>query len=75
MHEFHSSRYLQSKLMFGLSHASMIKVQYISKWSALYTEKSQTLKMIETHFYRLYSVMTGSKIITGSQLNVWHLIL
>ena len=23
-------------------------------------------KMIETHFYRLYSIMTGSKIIHGS---------
>ena len=23
-------------------------------------------KMIETHFYRLYSIMTGSKIIAGS---------
>ena len=34
--------------------------------STLYTEKSQTLKMIETHFYRLHSVMTGSKIIAGS---------
>ena len=32
MHAFHSSRYLQLKLMFALSHASMIEVQYISKW-------------------------------------------
>ena len=32
MHVFHSSRYLQSKGMFDLSHASMIKVQYMSKW-------------------------------------------
>ena len=24
------------------------------------------LQMIETHFYRLYSIMTGSKIIAGS---------
>ena len=23
-------------------------------------------KMIETHFYRLYSIVTGSKIIAGS---------
>ena len=29
--------------------------------STLYTEKSQTSKMFETHFYRLYSIMTGSK--------------
>ena len=34
--------------------------------STLYTEKSQTFKMIETHFYRLYSIMTGSQIIAGS---------
>ena len=27
-------------------------------------------KMIETHFYRLYSIMTGSKIIAGSQSKV-----
>ena len=33
MHAFHSSRYLQSKLMFDLSHSSMIKVQCMSKWS------------------------------------------
>ena len=32
MHAFHSSRYLQSKWMFDLSHASIIKVQYMSKW-------------------------------------------
>ena len=32
-------------------------------------------KMIETHFYRLYSIMTGSKIIHGSPSNKWHLIL
>ena len=30
MHAFHSSRYLQSKEIFDLSHASMIKVQYMS---------------------------------------------
>ena len=32
-------------------------------------------KMIETHFYRLYSVMTGSKIIAGSLSKGRHLIL
>ena len=34
MQAFHSSRYLQSKWMFDLSHASMIKVKsmYMSKW-------------------------------------------
>ena len=29
----------------------------------------------ETHFYRLYSIMTGSIIIAGSPSKVWHLIL
>ena len=38
--------------------------------ATLYTEKSHTLKMIETHFYRLYSIMTGSKIIAGSPSKV-----
>ena len=33
--------------------------------STLYTEKSQRSKMIEAHFYRLYSIMTGFKIIAG----------
>ena len=31
MHACQSSRYLQPKLMFDLSHTSMIKVQYMSK--------------------------------------------
>ena len=31
-------------------------------------------KMIETNFYRLYSIMAGSKIIAGSRPKVWHLI-
>ena len=51
--------------------------------STLYTEKSQPSilkshkrsKMIETHFYRLYSIMTHSKIIAGSPSKKWHLIL
>ena len=33
------------------------------------------LKMIETKFYRLYSIKTGSKIIAGSRSENWHLIL
>ena len=32
MHAFHSYRYLQSNLVFNLSYASIIKVQYRSKW-------------------------------------------
>ena len=34
--------------------------------STLYTESHKRSKMIETHFYRLYSIMTGSKIFAGS---------
>ena len=33
------------------------------------------LKMFETHFYLVYSKMTGSKIIAGSPSKKWHLIL
>ena len=32
-------------------------------------------KTIETHFYRLYSKTTGSKIIAGSPFKKWHLML
>ena len=32
-------------------------------------------KMIETHFYRLYSIISGSKIIAGPPSKTWHLIL
>ena len=32
-------------------------------------------KMIETHFYRLYFIMTGSKIIAGFPSKKWFLIL
>ena len=32
-------------------------------------------KMIKPHFYRLYAIMNGSKIIAGSPSKVWHLIL
>ena len=31
--------------------------------------------MIETHFYRLYSIRALFKIIAGSQAKVWRLIL
>ena len=43
--------------------------------ATLYTEKSQTFKMIDTHFYRLYFIMTGFKIIAGSLSNVWSIDL
>ena len=32
-------------------------------------------KVIETHYYRLYSIMTGFKISAGSPSKVWHIIL
>ena len=57
--------------MFDLSQASMIKVQYRAKnvqTSILKSHKRS--KMIETDFYRLDSVISGSKIIAGSQLKV-----
>ena len=38
--------------------------------ATIYTEKSHTFKMIETHFYRLYSIMTGFKIIADSPSKV-----
>ena len=53
----------------------MFKYSTNSNSATLYTEKSQTLKMIETHFYRLDSIMTDSKIIAGSPSKVWYLIL
>ena len=46
----------------------MVKVQY--KYSpngaTLYNEKHTHSAMIETHFYRLYSIMTDSKLFAGS---------
>ena len=50
--------------MFDLSHATIIKVQYRVQLSKLKNHKRSN--MIETHFYRLYSEMNGSKIIAGS---------
>ena len=44
MHTFHTSRCLQLRCMFNLSHASMVKVQSSSMGLTLYTEKSQTFK-------------------------------
>ena len=34
IHAVHDSRYFQSKLKLNLSHASMVKLQYCSKWLA-----------------------------------------
>ena len=53
----------------------MFKYRTNPNGATLYTEKSQTIKMIETHFYCFYPIMTGSKIISGYPSKVWHLIL
>ena len=51
MHAFHSSRYLQSKWMFVLSHASMINVQYMSKWcNPLYCKVTSIQKWLKPIF-------------------------
>ena len=36
----------------------------------LCTKTSQTFKMIKTHFYCLYFIMTGSIVVAGSHLKV-----
>ena len=74
MNAFHSSRYLQLKWLFDLSHASMIKV-HVQMMQPSILKSHKHSKMIETNFYRLYSIMIGSKIIAGSQSKVWHPIL
>ena len=51
MHAFHSSWYLQPKWMFDLSHASMIKVQYMSKWyNPLYWKVKKNQKWFKPIF-------------------------
>ena len=74
MHAFHSYRYLQSKWMFDLSHALMIKVQYMSKWhNPLYWKVTSIQKWLND-FYLLYSIVARFKIIAGSQakVKVWN---
>ena len=51
---------------------STVKIQMVQP-SILKSHKR--LKMIETHFYCLYSIMTGYKSIADSHSKVWHLIL
>ena len=76
MHAFDSSRYLQSKWMYDLSHALMIKVHYMSKWSnPLYWKVTSIQKWLKPIFIILYSIMAGSKIIAGSQPKELHLLL
>ena len=70
-HAVYSSRYLQSKLMFNLSHASMVKIQYSSKLvEIIILQSHEHSKLTKTHLYRLYSLMIGSEIIAGSQSKV-----
>ena len=65
------TKYLQSKWMLCFSHATMVlstvQIQLVQP-SILKSHKRS--KMIETNFYRLYSIMTGSKIIAGSPSKV-----
>ena len=67
MYAFHSSRLLQSKLMFYFSHASVngLSTVHIQMVQPSILKSHIGSKMIEPHFYRLYSIMTGSKIIAG----------
>ena len=51
---------------FTLVTLQWFKCSANSNGRTLVTEKSQTFKNYLTHFYRLYSRMTGSKIIAGS---------
>ena len=46
-----------------LNGLSTVQIQMVQP-SILKSHKRS--KMIETHFYRLYSIVTGSKIIDGS---------
>ena len=69
MHAFQSSRYMQSKWMLDFSHTSMVTV-YIQMVQPSILKSHKRPKMILTHFYRLYSIMTGSKIIAGSPSKV-----
>ena len=75
MHAFHSSRHLQSKWMLYFSHASMFKTVQIQKAQPSILKSHKRSKIIETDFYRLYSIMTGSKIVVGSPSKKRHLIL
>ena len=51
MHALYSSRYLQSKWMFDLSHASVINVQYMTKWcNPLYWKVTSIQKWLKPIF-------------------------
>ena len=51
---------------------STIQIQMVQPFILKSLKRS---KIIATHFYRLYSIMNGSKIIAGSPSKKWHIIL
>ena len=55
-----------------LSGLSTVQIQMVQP-SILESHKCS--KMIEAHFYRMYSIMTGSKIFAGSPSKKCHLLL
>ena len=76
MDAFHSSRYLQSKMDASFqSHFNGFSTVQIQMVQPSIPKSHTRSNMIEIHFYRSYSIMTGTKIIAGSPSNVWHLIL
>ena len=56
--------------MFDLSHASIKSTVHVQMVQPSILQSHKHSKMIETHFYRLYSIMAGFKIIAGSQPKV-----
>ena len=69
MHALHSFRYMQSKMdaLYQSRYNGLSTVQIQMVQPSILKSHTRS-KMIETHFYRLYSIMTGSKIIAGSPL-------
>ena len=61
MHAFRSSRYLQLKWMFDLSHASMKSTMQVQMVQPSIQKVTNIQNMIETQYYCLYSLMTGWK--------------
>ena len=48
-----------------------LKYSAVPHGLTFYTEKSQTIKMVKTDFYCLYSIVIGPKIIADSQSKVY----
>ena len=63
---------MDALLQSNFNGLSTVQIQMV-QLSILKSHKRS--KMIETHFYRLYSIMTGSKIIAGFPSKIWHLRL